>query len=437
MRKPLACAFLAGALTLSLVGIPAEGQQDSGKLSLRQAVTLALQNSRELRLARVQYTVALDEASVDRSEFRPNFYTGSGAAYTSGYPSVPGGGLPALFNLAYNQSILNLPLKGQIKADEDRAANSKLEIDRVRDDVIVRTATAYLDLANARHSLELMRNEQASAEKILEITRDRVAANQELPIEVTRSELTVARAQEQIVRLEDRDEALTQQIRDLTDLPENESVQVDTEEPSFETNAPKGDLGDLAMRNDAGIKEAENERLAREHLLKGAKGGYWPTVSLVGEYQLLARFNNYKLYFNPNAPFQRNQVIAGIQVTVPIFSAKTRANIALAKSQLNAAELTLSDKRNQVRLDVQQKERNIREIEASREVARLDLQLAQETVQEVQVKFDQGRATLQDIEQARLDESDKWVTFLNADLARQQAQLALLQATGQLAKVFQ
>ncbi|HEX4074166.1 MAG TPA: hypothetical protein VHX49_02070, partial [Candidatus Acidoferrales bacterium] len=75
--------------------------------------------------------------------------------------------------------------------------------------------------------------------------------------------------------------------------------------------------------------------------------------------------------------------------------------------------------------------------DASREVARLDLQLSQETLQQLQAKFDQSNATLQDIEQARLDESDKWLAFLDADFARQQAQLSLLQATGQLAKVFQ
>ena len=74
---------------------------------------------------------------------------------------------------------------------------------------------------------------------------------------------------------------------------------------------------------------------------------------------------------------------------------------------------------------------------ASREVARLDLKLAQETLQLMQSRFEQGRVTLRDIEQARLDESDKWVAFLDADFARQQGQLALLQATGQLAKVFQ
>jgi outer membrane protein TolC len=86
---------------------------------------------------------------------------------------------------------------------------------------------------------------------------------------------------------------------------------------------------------------------------------------------------------------------------------------------------------------VQQKARSVRELDASREVARLDLQLAQETLQLEQSKFDQNRITLQEMEQARLDENDKWVAFLDADFARQQAQLTLLQATGQLAKVFQ
>ena len=97
----------------------------------------------------------------------------------------------------------------------------------MRDDVIVRTATAYLELGKVRHSLELMRSEQASAEKILEVIRDRVAANQELPIEVTRSQLALARIQERIVKLEDRDDILAEQIRDLTGIPDGQSIEVE------------------------------------------------------------------------------------------------------------------------------------------------------------------------------------------------------------------
>ncbi len=190
----------------------------------------------------------------------------------------------------------------------------------------------------------------------------------------------------------------------------------------------------MAIQNDRSVAEAENERAAREHLLKGARWSYFPTVNVVGQYSILSKFNNYDEFYKH---FERNNVNVGVQVTIPIFAAKTSANVALARSQLSEAELLLGNKRQQVRFDVQQKARSVRELDASREVARLDLQLAQETLQLDQAKFDQNRTTLQDIEQARLDENDKWVAFLDADFARQQAQLTLLQATGQLAKVFQ
>src|SRR5208282_1660321 len=120
-----------------------------------------------------------------------------------------------------------------------------------------------------------------------------------------------------------------------------------------------------------------------------------------------------------------------------VFAAKTSANVTLARTQLDAAELALGNKHQEVSVDVREKARSVRELDATREVARLDLQLAQQTLQLTQARFDQGRATLQEIEQARLDESDKWVAFLDADFARERAQLTLLQATGQLAKVFQ
>jgi outer membrane protein TolC len=407
--------------------------QDGEKLTMRQAVTLALQNSRDLALARVQYTVALNEVGVDRAAFLPNLYTGSGAAYTSGFPSI-GGDPPAVFQMNYNQSVFNPLLKGQQHAAEDRAKNMKLELDRIHDDVIVRAVATYLELAKVRHSLGLMRKEQASAAKILEVTRERVTANQELPIEVTRGELAQARVVERILKLEGREEALEGQIRNLTGIPDSQSIDVDSEEPSFATDLPLSELTDQAIKSDRSIQEAENERLARQHLLRGAHLSYWPTADVVGQYSILSSFNNYDEFYKT---FKRNNVSIGVRITVPIFAAKTRANVALAKSELNAAELTLGNKRQQVRLDVQQKARTVRELEATREVARLDLKLAQETLQLDQARFDQGRLTLRDIEQARLEESDKWVAFLDADFARQQGQLTLLQATGQLAKVFQ
>jgi outer membrane protein len=436
------CALAAMAALCALFwAFPAAisaGAQDSANLTLHQAVTLALENSRDVKLAQVQYNVALGEVDVDRAAFRPNLYTGAGAAYTHGFPSLPGGEAPSVFQLDYTQALFDPLLKGQQHAAEDRAKSQKLELDRVRDDVIVRTATAYLEFAKVRHSRELMLAEQASGAKILEAIRERVAANQELPIEVTRAQLTLARIAEQVVKSEDRQAFLDAEIHDLTGIPDGQSLEVEPEDASFTaelaTAQSEAEIESLAIQNDRGLAEAENERAAREQIVKGARWSYFPTVDLVGQYSVLSKINNYNEFYKK---FERNNVNVGVQITIPLFAAKTRANVNLAKSQLSESELMLANKRQQVRFDVEQKARSVRELEASREVARLDLQLAQETLQLKQAKFDQDRITLQEIEKARLDENDKWVAFLDADFARQQAELSLLQATGQLAKVFQ
>jgi outer membrane protein TolC len=455
-RKLFAAMALAGAL-LGAVAARAQSKaetpgQTSGTLTLQEALRLALQNSPDMRLARAQYEVALGQARVDRASFLPNLYTGTGLAYTRGFPSLPGGQAPSVFELDYQQTIFNPLLRGQQHAAEDRAKNQKIEMDRVHDDLIVRTATAYLNLADVQHSLQLLQTEKTSSQTILQIIQERERANLALPIDVTRAQLTLARINENTVKLQDQEQTLEQQLRHLTGIPESQPIQVSPEVPAFASGAvgtggkaeelsvappsleSEGSLIDLAVQNDRSVKEAENERAAREQEYHGARWSYFPTVAIVGQYSILSKFNNYSEFYKA---FERNNVNVGVQVTVPIFAAKTSATVALAKSQLKEADLQLGQRQRQVTREIRQKIANVRELDASREVARLDLQLAQQNLQIEQDKFNNGRATLQEIEQARLDESQKWVAFLNADFAREQAQLVLLEATGQLAKVFQ
>ena len=424
----------------------------SGPLTLQEAIRLALQHSPDMRLARAQYDVAMGQARVDRASFHPNLYTGTGLAYTSGFPSLPGGQAPSVFELDYQQTIFNPQLRGQQHAAEDRAKNQKIEMDRVHDDIVVRTATAYLDLAEVQHSLQLLQTEKTSSQTILQIIQERERANLALPIDVTRSQLTLAQINENTVKLQDQEQSLELQLRQFTGIPQDQPIQTSSQVPAFAAGSglpgetaqqtsvtppsleSEGNLIDLAVRSDRSVEEAENEREAREQEYRGARWSYFPTLAIVGEYSVLSKFNNYGEFYKT---FQRNNVDIGVQVTVPIFAAKTSASVALAKSQLNEADLQLGQQERQVQRDIQQKIDNVRELDARREVARLDLQLAQQSLQLEQDKFNNGRVTLQDIEQARLDESQKWVAFLDADFAREQAQLVLLEATGQLAKVFQ
>ncbi|MGH9738993.1 MAG: TolC family protein [Candidatus Acidiferrales bacterium] len=456
IRQYFAALIVLGALVWVTPAVAQNAGQNTaqkpGALTLQEAIRLALQNSPDMRLARAQYDVALGQAGVDRASFHPNVYTGTGLAYTHGFPSLPGGQAPSVFELDYEQTIFDPLLRGQQHAAEDRAKNQKIEMDRMHDDIVVRTATAYLNLAAVQHSLQLMQTEKSSSQTILQIVQERERANLALPIDVTGAQLTLARIDENTVKLQDQEQALEQQLRQLTGTPESQEIRANPEMPAFaagvggtgesaeETSvAPpglqsEGNLIDLAMQNDRSVKEAENEREASEQELHGARWSYFPTIAVVGQYSILSKFNNYDEFYKN---FERNNVNIGVQVTVPLFAAKTSATVALAKSELNEAELDLGQRQRQVSRQIQQKMSNVRELDASREVARLELQLAQQSLQLEQDKFNNGRVTLQAMEQARLDESEKWVAFLDADFAREQAQIVLLEATGQLAKVFQ
>lgn len=413
------------------VGVAAEGAE---KLTLRQAVMRAVQNSRDLALARIQYNVAERTAAVNRSDFRPNFFAGSGAAYTNGFPQTPNGGAPSVFNLTYSQALFNPPLRGELRAAEEHRTSQQLEVDRVRDTVIIRTASGYLELAKVRHSLELLRHERESAQKIVDVTRERLASGLELPIELTRAQLSSARVEQRIVRLEGREEALESQLRADMALPAGEPIEVSAEPLPLAAEQSVNDLLQQALANNAALKQAESERRARVYRLKGERGGYFPTLNVVGEYSVFSNVNHFLDFYKK---FERHNVTIGVSVQIPIFSAHTTAAVSLAQSELNAAEVTLKNKRSDLEAEVRQKAHRTRELELAREVARLELQLAQQNIAGVQAQFNEGRATLRDLEKARLEESDKWLAFLDADYDRQRAELDVLQSTGQLAKVFQ
>ena len=191
-------------------------------LTLKQAITLALQNSSELALAKARYAVAAQQEAQARAAFRPNLFTGSGAAYTYGFPMAPGGSAPSLFNLSYVQTVFNPPLRGQAKAAAQRVEVERLSRARGEDAVILRTAAVFLDLVQVRHSLEVRRGARSAVQRIRDITSSRVAEGRELPVDSVRAELSAARAEQRIIELEGREEALVTELRALTGL-QNES----------------------------------------------------------------------------------------------------------------------------------------------------------------------------------------------------------------------
>jgi outer membrane protein TolC len=403
-------------------------------LSLKHAIELAMRNSKEIQVAKIQASVADRAAQITKSQFMPNLYAGSGAGYTYGIPETPGGRAPSIFNVTYTEQIFNEPLRGQAKEMQEQSKAQKILLEDAKNSVITRTAMAYLELGKVRHSLELLRKEQESAEKILQVTQERQGEGYELPVEITKAQLTKAQVIQRILQLEAREDDLEVFLRYQLGFPESQAVEVSPEELPGEAELAGDNLVAMAMTRNAGLQLAESDVRAKEFRLKGERRGYLPTLELVSVYSVLAQFNNYSQFFRT---FQRNNFNAGVDVRVPIFSAQTKAAIGLAQINLDAAKVNLTNKRTELSADVRQKTRRVRERDAAKEVARLELQLAQQNVAVFQSQFAEGKLNLREVERARLEENEKWMAYLDANFQKQQAQLELLKTAGQLDKVWQ
>lgn len=405
-------------------------------LTLKHSIELALQNSKDIQLAKLRVQVAEQGANLTHSEFLPNLYAGSGAGYTYGLPETPGGRPPSLFSVTYTQQILNGPLKGLAKEQQEEARAQRATLEETRNAVMMQVATSYLELVKVRHSLELLRKENESAERIIQVTQERQGEGYELPMEVTRAQLTRAQVVERILHLEGRQDELEVYLRNQMGMVPDQKIDLAPEDLPGAAEQEGANLVALASESNPSIAFAVSDVKAKEFRLQGEKRGYWPTLELVSIYSVLAKYN-FNNYSNIIENFRYNNFNGGVNINVPIFSSKTRASIALAQANLDASKINLSNTRTQVSAEVRQKSRRVQQMDAAKEVARLELQLAQQNVAVLQSQFGEGKTNLRDVERARLDENEKWMAYLDANFHRQQAQLELLKTAGQVDKVLQ
>src|SRR6516225_1019475 len=247
----LGIAFMAAAVVAQEA--PRTASSSPVVLTLKHSIELALQNSQDIQLAKIQARVADNTANLTKSEFRPNLYVGSGAGYTYGIPSTPGGQAPSVFIVTYSQQLLNEPSRGLEKEQAEQSRAQRVLLDQTRGMVMARVASAYLELVKVRHSLELLRKEKDSAEKILQVTQGRQGEGFELPVEVTKAQLTRAQVVQRILQLEGREDQLEVFLRYQLGLAETQAIEVTPEELPGEAEQAGDNLVAAALTNNAGL----------------------------------------------------------------------------------------------------------------------------------------------------------------------------------------
>jgi outer membrane protein len=396
-------------------------------LTFAEVLRLAVEHSAQIAAADAAAQTAGREADVSRRRFAPTVSTGTGAQYTSGFPLAPGGNVPALFDIAYSQTIFNAPATAEARAAGRRADAHRLSAAGVRDAVIEDAAAAYLELVSVRRSLDVGDTALRSADALVAAALERQAEGRALVVDVLRARLAAARARERRLGLAGRAETLETTLRQLTGLPEDRLVDIAMNDAPLDALPAVAELVAGANRSDADLRALEAQRDAAAEHVSAERAARWPTVELVGNYAVLGRFNNYDVFFRS---FQRNNINAGVQASVPLVMGGRAAAIALASSQVQEAEHKIRLRRDELSATVRQRAQQLAAASAARDVAALERDIAVEQRRIIGERAAEGRASRADIASAALDEQAAQAAFFQTTFEQQKADLALRRAAG-------
>jgi outer membrane protein len=265
---------------------------------------------------------------------------------------------------------------------------------------------------------------------------ERVKEGRELPIQLKRAELQVARGRQRVGQLAADQDAAERSLAVVLGFAADDQVRASNQEAASPSLPPTEDNAiQNAIQSSKELRRLESALIAKGLDVRAQKAARLPTVDLIAQYGLFAKFNNYTDYFRT---FQRNNGELGMSITVPVLpGAGVSAAVAQAETEAARLRIEMNTARNRISLETRQSYQTLRKAQTARDVARLDLEVARDQVSILLAQMNEGRAGLQQMEEARFDEDEKWIVFYDAQYTAEKAAWDLLRQTGELVAALQ
>jgi outer membrane protein TolC len=275
------------------------------------------------------------------------------------------------------------------------------------------------------------RTQAESLDRILGAVHSRVSEGRELPIEARRAELNLARARQRAAALEADQEFAERSLATVLGFSAEDRVQAAESVRTF-SGLPDSEeeAVDAALASSKEARRLESAMQVEALEIRRQRAERLPRLDLVAQYGLFSKFNNYEEFFNK---FQRNNGQIGVSIQVPLLPGPgVSARIAQAEAGRARLRAELQAARNRIELETRRSYQRVHQADMARQVSKLDLDLAREEVSLLLARMEEGRASLQQVEEARFSENEKWIAFYDAQSAAERARLELLLRTGGL-----
>jgi outer membrane protein TolC len=353
-----------------------------------------------------------------------------------------------LFNINTQSALLNPALRDFLRAAKADSAVASLKTKDERNQIIQDAALSYAELAKWEQRLTRLQDTETAANQMQAAVAERVKEGVDSEIEGTKARLSAARVRLRIAEAQGSADVLREHLSKLTGLPAA-NIQTDPDSiPAPRAIATGQDAPKEAAASNPSVQAAVEHARAQYLRAQGEHRSLWPAVDFAAQYALLSKFNNFQNYYIPSKPctttlgeflcvtnnFQQNNATVGVNIRFPLFNASQRARAQAADADALKATKQAEAARNQVSEETLRLQRSVSQMQAARDVAQLEYELAEKNMTAVQTRMDAGTATLHDLDDARSQASERFITLQDVTFELERSQLGLLRSTGDLEK---
>lgn len=394
-----------------------------------QAIDAALKHSGTMAIAAAEEAHARASLSQAHDAYIPQAIVGSGLGASFGFPLTLEGAAPSILNFNTQSMLLNFPQREYIRSARFQWQAASAQTLEKRNQVILDTAQAYFELDQALSKLKVLKDETDAAHHAEFITTQRVNQGIDSQLDLKKAQLNSARVRMRVAEIQANVDVLREHLSKLTGFRAADFFTDPESLPKFPEVQQDTDLESIAVANSPAVKAADQKARSEEFRARAEHKQWMPSVDFAAQYAMLARYNNYDQYYKS---FQRDNASIGVSIRFPLFSASQRAVAEAADADVIKAKKEAELARNQVTENTLKAQRSLVQLAAAAEVAKLEYEVANTGVAAAQDRLETGNATARDVENARLDATDRYAAYLDAQLELEKSQLQLMRLTGEI-----
>lgn len=428
--------------TLVFLLLPASLLAD--QIPLKRVVELALAHATGTAIAAADEQKAEASYRELRNSYIPQLSTSAGLGYSFGFPLGLAGSAPSLFNLTAQSTALNPSLRAFVRSAQVEIAAAKLKDKDQRNQVIQDTVLSYAELAKWEQRMVHLQQAEADAKLTETAVQDRIKEGIDSELDGKRAQLSTARVHLRVTEAQGAADVLRERLSKLTGLPAA-AIQTDPDSipaaPAVAVEDPGKDAG-----NSPAVQAAVEHARAQYLHAQGEHRALWPSFDFGAQYALLSKFNNYQNYYIPAKPctvasvsvlcvantFQQNNATVGVSIRFPLFNASQRARAQAADADALKASKQAEAAKNQASEETLRLQRTVTQMQAARDVAQLEYDISQKTIDAVKTRMNAGTANLHDLDDARSQANEKFISLQDITFELERAQLGVLRSTNEL-----